>query len=75
TPYVFRRDVPASLQRIALAAAAPADSRRLSWYVDGELAAQGPPGDRLFWEPSPGRHRVVCVDDQGRSDAVTVGVE
>jgi penicillin-binding protein 1C len=43
--------------------------------VDGELAAQGPPGDRLFWEPSPGRHRVVCVDDQGRSDAVTVGVE
>ncbi len=75
TPYVFRRDVPASLQRIALTAAAPADSRRLSWYVDGELTAQGGPAERLFWEPAPGRHRVVCVDDLGRTDAVTVGVE
>lgn len=75
TPYVYRRDAPAEAQRIALVADAPADSRRLSWYVDGELAAQGGPGERLFWQPSPGRRRLVCVDDQGRLDAVTVRVE
>jgi len=75
TPYVFRRDAPATFQRIALAADAPAGSRRLSWYVDGELTAQGAPGATLFWQPSPGSHRLVAVDDQGRADAVTVHIE
>ncbi|UJX39907.1 penicillin-binding protein 1C [Desulfovibrio sp. JY] len=75
TPYVFRRDAPAAFQRIALAADAPAGSRRLSWYVDGELAAQGAPGATLFWQPSLGSHRLVAVDDQGRADAVTVHIE
>ncbi|EHJ47247.1 penicillin-binding protein 1C [Solidesulfovibrio carbinoliphilus subsp. oakridgensis] len=75
TPYVFRRDAPAEFQRIALLADVPAGSRRLSWYVDGELAAQGLPGERLFWQPSPGAHRLVVADDQGRADAVTVRVE
>lgn len=75
TPYVYRRDAPAEAQRIALSADAPADSRRLSWYADGELIAQGGPGERLFWQPSPGRKRLVCVDDLGRLDAVTVRVE
>lgn len=75
TPYVYRRDAPAWFQRIALAADVPAGSGRLSWYVDGELAAQGTPHERLFWQPSPGAHRLVVADDQGRTDAVTVRVE
>ncbi|EFL49733.1 penicillin-binding protein 1C [Solidesulfovibrio fructosivorans JJ]] len=75
TPYVYRRDAPAAFQRIALTADAPAGSRRLSWYVDGTLTAQGAPGATLFWQPSPGSHRLVAVDDQGRADAVTVHIE
>ncbi len=75
TPYALRRDTPAEFQRIALSADAPAQSRRLTWYVDGELAAQGGPGERLFWQPSPGAHRLVVTDDLGRTDAVTVRVE
>jgi penicillin-binding protein 1C len=75
TPYLFRRSVPAAFQRIALAADAPAGSSRLSWYVDGVLTAQGAPGERLFWQPSPGSHRLVAVDDLGRADVVTVHVE
>ena len=75
TPYKLRRDAPAVFQQIVLAADVPAGSRSLSWYVDGELAAQGEPGARLFWQPSPGTHRLVVADDRGRSDAVTVRVE
>jgi penicillin-binding protein 1C len=75
TPYALRRDAPAEFQQIALTAAAAADCRRLSWYVDGELAAQGGPGERLFWQPSVGAHRLVVADDLGRIDAVTVRVE
>jgi penicillin-binding protein 1C len=43
--------------------------------VDGELTAQGNPGAHLFWQPTPGTHRLVVADDHGRSDAVTVRVE
>jgi len=75
TPYKLRRDAPAAFQQIALTADAPAGSRRLTWYVDGELTAQGNPGARLFWQPTPGTHRLVVADDHGRSDAVTVRVE
>lgn len=75
TPYKLRRDAPAIFQQIALTADTPAGSRRLSWYVDGELAAQGAPGARLFWQPLPGTHRLVVADDHGRVDAVTVRVE
>jgi penicillin-binding protein 1C len=75
TPYTLRRDSPAEFQQIALTADAPAGSRRLSWYVDGALAAQGEPGQRLFWQPNIGTHRLVVADDQGRTDAVTVHIE
>ncbi len=75
TPYIVRRDAPAAFQQIALTADTPADSHRLSWYVDGKLTAQGAPDERLFWQPTPGRRRFVCVDDLGRFDAVTVRVE
>jgi penicillin-binding protein 1C len=75
TPYKLRRDAPASFQQIPLSAEAPAASRRLSWYVDGALTAQGDPGQRLFWQPTAGSHRLVVADDRGRFDAVTVVVE
>jgi len=75
TPYRLRRDAPAAFQQILLTADVPAASRRLTWYVDGKLTAQGEPGKRLFWQPTPGSHRLVVADDRGRSDAVTVVVE
>jgi penicillin-binding protein 1C len=75
TVYAVRPDVPAAYQQIVLAADAAASVSRLSWYVDGELAAQGPPGHKLFWQPIPGAHRFAVTDDQGRSHAVTVRVE
>ena len=75
TVYAVRPDIPDEFQQIALAADTAAAASRLSWYVDGVLAAQGPPGQRLFWHPTPGAHRVAVADDQGRSHAVTVHVE
>lgn len=75
TPYRLRRDAPAGFQQIALTADAPAASRRLTWYVDGLIAAQGYPGKRLFWQPTPGSHRLMVADDRGRYDAITVVVE
>lgn len=75
TTYKLRRDTPALFQQIVLTADVPAATRRLTWYVDGTLTAQGAPGKQLFWQATPGAHRLVVTDDRGRLDAVTVMVE
>lgn len=75
TPYRLRRHAPARDQRIPLIARAGSYTRRLYWYDDGVLVASGPPGERLFLTPRPGDHRLVVVDDTGRSDSVRYRVE
>jgi len=75
TPYLLRPGAPEAYQRVALTADASALSGMFYWYLDGELAARGAPGERLFMKLSPGPHRLVLVDDLGRMDAVTFNVE
>lgn len=64
-----------AFQQVALVADTPAQSRRISWYVDGTLTAQGHASERLFWQPTPGTHRFVVADDQGRTDTATIRIE
>ncbi|WP_459933640.1 penicillin-binding protein 1C [Fundidesulfovibrio butyratiphilus] len=64
-----------SFERVGLSAHAAAGVRELAWFQDGLLVAKGAPGEALFLELAPGRHRLVVVDDQGRSDAVRYRVE
>ncbi len=75
TPYRVRKGVPNEYQRIALKAHSGQGSGSLFWYQDGELVASGPTGRQLFLTPSPGRHRLVVVDELGRMDAVSYLVE
>jgi penicillin-binding protein 1C len=79
TPYRLRRDAPAAWQRIPLIARAGAtlapQSGRLYWYQDGRLVASGPPEAQLFVSMSPGEHRLVVVDEMGRSDSLHYRVE
>ena len=75
TPYHLRRDAPREHQRIPLVAHAGLDVERLYWYRDGTLVASGPPGERLFLDPRPGRHRLVVTDDRGRSHGIGYRVE
>ncbi len=75
TPYRLRRDAPREHQRIPLIAHAGLDVSRLYWYRDGVLVASGPPGERLFLEPSVGVHHLVVTDDRGRSDRAGYRVE
>jgi penicillin-binding protein 1C len=75
TPYRIRASAPVTFQSIRLQAWAPPGTERLQWFQDGRLAAQGPPGARLFVEPAPGEHRIVVQDQAGRMDAVTYRVE
>jgi penicillin-binding protein 1C len=73
--YLLRRDAIAGHQKIALVARAGADTRRLYWYQDGTLRHTAAPGDELFLQLEPGRHRLVVVSDQGLSDSIVYYVE
>lgn len=75
TPYRLRREAPAEYQKLRLAASAAPGTSRLYWYQDGTLVAAAPPEGRVFVPLAPGRHRLVLVDDAGRSDAIDYRVE
>jgi penicillin-binding protein 1C len=72
--YQIRRGIPLEYQKICLEAAAGNDVRQLYWFIDGEFYGQTKPGERLFYLPEPGRHRVICQDDRGRSAEVKLEI-
>lgn len=72
--YRIRGDVPVKYQKVALDATAE-DATVLYWFIDGELVGSGPPGQKVFYVPSPGRHVVVCQDDRGRSTKIEFTVQ
>lgn len=68
--YQLRQGIPREYQKISLEAAAGNDVHRLYWFIDGQFLGHTKPGERLFYLPEPGAHRVVCQDDQGRNAEV-----
>jgi penicillin-binding protein 1C len=75
TPYRLRPEVPVEFQKVPLLARADTAAGRLFWYQDGRLLAQGAPGEPLLLTLEPGLHRLVVVDQAGRSDRVEYRVE
>jgi penicillin-binding protein 1C len=73
--YLLRRDAVEGHQKISLVAQAGPETRRLYWYQDGILRHAATPGDELFLDLEPGRHRLVVVSDLGLSDSITYYVE
>jgi len=72
--YVLRRNVPLEDQRILLEAAVSADVQTLYWFVDGELIHEGTPDKQYFYKPEPGKHELLCMDDEGRQSTCIVRV-
>lgn len=65
--YQLREGIAKEFQKICLEAAAANDVHKLYWFIDGKLLGTVYPGEKLFYIPVPGNHRLVCQDDQGRS--------
>jgi penicillin-binding protein 1C len=75
TPYRIRDEAPREFQKVELSARAAPGTARVFWYQDGRLVAAGPPGAPLFTGLVRGLHRLVVVDDAGRSDEIRYAVE
>ncbi len=65
--YQLREGIAVEFQKVCLEAAAANDVHKLYWFIDGKLLGTVYPGEKLFYLPVPGKHRLVCQDDQGRS--------
>jgi penicillin-binding protein 1C len=57
----------ASDQEVPLQAESTHPGATLSWFIDGEFFATVDAVERVWWEPSPGWHEIVVVDDAGLS--------
>jgi penicillin-binding protein 1C len=64
--YHLRPGVPLEDQKIALIAAVSQGSQDVYWFLDGDLICRGRPGRTVFWQPTPGEHRLSVKDDAGR---------
>ena len=73
--YIIRKYVPLSEQEITLEASVASSARTIFWFVDGELFGKVRPGEKLFYMPQTGDHKLVCSDDEGRSKSITIKIE
>lgn len=73
--YRLREGIPPEYQKICLEASAGTDIQKLYWFIDGRLLGTVKPGERLFYIPEVGKHRVVCQDELGRSSEFMLVVE
>ena len=73
--YRLREGIPAQFQKICFEASVASDAQKLYWFVDGIFVGEARPGERLFYMPIIGRHRVVCQDNLGRSTDFVLVIE
>lgn len=62
-------------QAVPLIASVDADVRKMSWYINGRFQGEYDPSATPTWRPKAGRHEVQIIDDQGRSDSLTIKVQ
>ncbi len=61
--------------QVQLACQAGAGIREVFWYVNDRFYGSTPPEKALFFNPLPGRNKISCADDKGRSRDVWIEVE
>ena len=70
--YLIDKDDP---QEIVLLSASDSKIKNHYWYVNDELISKCQPGEKVFYKLSMGKFKVVCLDDLGRSESVTIKVK
>ncbi|MDI6736712.1 MAG: penicillin-binding protein 1C [bacterium] len=64
--YYLREGVSKKYQKILLDASVSNEVEKIYWFVDGELLCSAAPKEKAFYYPTIGKHRLKCVDDEGR---------
>lgn len=62
-------------QKIALVASSSVDVKEHNWYVDNKFIGRKKRDEKIFLAMSNGLHKIMCVDEKGRSSAVSIKVK
>ncbi len=73
--YFIRPEADVRFQKILLKASVASDTRKIFWFLDGKLIWSGNPFVRKFILPEPGKHKLICLDNEGRSSEVEFRVK
>jgi len=68
--FKIRPSVSLKYQKILLDASVPNSIQKIFWFLDGKLIFSGSPTQKVFITPKLGTHRLICLDDEGRSSEV-----
>lgn len=72
--YIIRNNVDIEYQKILLEASVPNSCQNIYWFMDSKLIYAGPPTEKVFIKPTPGNHKLICMDEEGRSAEVLLRV-
>ena len=61
-------------ERIPLAATTDSDVTQLFWFVNDQYVSTAGRDETVFWRARPGNHRVLAVDDLGRSHSIALTI-
>jgi penicillin-binding protein 1C len=61
--------------QVELACLAADEVREVFWYIDDRFYARSAPQTPQFFTPTPGKHKISCADDKGRSSHVWIQAE
>ena len=73
--YLIDPTLRSAYQTVALRASADSGAGRIEWSVNGRRVGTSDPDKALQWPLSPGSHRIVAADSQGRSAETTILVK
>ncbi|MEM8685320.1 MAG: penicillin-binding protein 1C [Pseudomonadota bacterium] len=62
-------------ERIPLQATTDSDASTVFWFVDDQFIASGDRDETIFWKPVIGDHKILAVDDLGRSHSRKLTVQ
>ena len=67
--------IPDDYQKILFEASATSGSGKIHFFLDGELFASTESGAKLFYNPTVGKHILLCIDDDGHSSSIRFEVK
>lgn len=73
--YRLREGIPLQFQKICCEASVGSDVQKIFWFIDGKLLEVVKPGERCFYTPEVGKHKLVCQDNLGRCTEVNLVIE
>jgi len=68
--YQIRPGVDLKYQKILLDASVSNQTKKIYWFMNRRLIFSGQPTAKVFITPAPGKHTLICMDDEGRASEV-----